>query len=282
MLHGVTVDSLSSNLPLGALYKRNETTFRVFAPTADQVELHLYQAPTGGQGETLDLRHNADGTWETQARVRNGIAGSIDDFADRPGDSLNYVECHDNHTLWDRLTLSAPQASEAERRQMDRLAAAVLLTSQGIPFFQSGQEMLRSKGGDDNSYNKPDSVNEIHWADKLAQADMVDYYAGLIAMRKEHPMFRLHSKDEVRRAFQFDDSGPPQSVAYTLTDVTGKDSWKRARVIFNACAEAQEFPVPEGRWRTFVTGDKAAPGAAFQGQTVRVPGRSALVLGESK
>jgi pullulanase len=97
-------------------------------------------------------------------KVKIGILGSIQDFADNPQESLNYVECHDNHTLWDRLVISTIDDSnltEADRRAMARLGAAILLTSQGIPFFQSGQEFLRSKAGNENSYNKPDAVNML-------------------------------------------------------------------------------------------------------------------------
>src|SRR6185436_9850886 len=85
--------------------------------------------------------------------IKRGICGSIDDFTDSPLETINYVECHDNHTLWDRLVISTidnASINDADRRAMDKLAAAVLLTAQGIPFLHAGQEFLRSKGGDHN------------------------------------------------------------------------------------------------------------------------------------
>src|SRR5262249_13526254 len=137
---------------------------------------------------------------------RKGIRGSIDDFADSPLEAINYIECHDNHTLWDRLLIStADNASvtSADRRAMDKLAAAIIFTSQGIPFIQCGQEFLRTKGGDHNSYDKPDAVNMIRWREKAEHHDVVEYYRGLIELRRAHPIFRLETADAAQRAVKF-------------------------------------------------------------------------------
>lgn len=220
--------------------------------------------------------------------IRKGIAGSIDDFAAGPNETINYVECHDNHTLWDRLLMSTeqdPKVSDADRKAMDRLAAAVLFTSQGIPFIQSGQEMLRTKHGDDNSYNKPDSVNMIRWDQKLENQDVVGYYQGLIGLRKNHPMFHLASAEEIRQGLRFLDS-PAKTIAYTLTDPTGRDSWKRAQVVFNASAASQTLKVPSGHWKVFVDGQNAGDqpltnsAVKWEKGKLVVPPRSAVVLGE--
>src|SRR5262249_57214686 len=110
---------------------------------------------------------------------RKVIRGSIAVFADSPLEPINYIECQDNHALWDRLLIStADNASvtSADRRAMDKLAAAIIFTSQGIPFIQCGQEFLRTKGGDHNSYDKPDAENMIRWREKAEQHDVVEYY----------------------------------------------------------------------------------------------------------
>lgn len=225
--------------------------------------------------------------------VRLGIAGSIDDFTDAPVESINYVECHDNHTFWDRLVISTsedPRLTDADRRAMNRLGAAILFTSQGIPFFQSGQEMLRSKGGDDNSYDKRDAVNMIRWNDKEENADMVGWYCGLITLRGAHPLFRLGRADEVRQALRWLDRDlgltlPPETLGYVLTDPSGRDEWSRATVLFNASAKAVDMPIPEGRWRVFVNGFEAKTtplGAPKSPTRARVPARSAMVLGEPR
>jgi len=212
-------------------------------------------------------------------RVRSGIAGSIDSFADSPQESLNYVECHDNHTLWDRLTLSAPQATEEERKKMSRLAAFLLFTSQGVPFFQSGQEFYRSKGGEDNTYNLPDAVNMIRWSQKKQHLELFHYYQGLIQLRKTHPMFRLTSASQVRSALNWNQA-PEGCLAYTLKHPAEQDPWQAACVLINPRAEEQAFVLPSGEWRLYVDGERAQPqGLAerYQG-TVKLPPRSGWLL----
>ena len=87
-------------------------------------------------------------------------------WAKEPTQTINYMSCHDNHTLWDRLTLSQPNATEAERIAMHKLAGAIVLTSQGIPFLHAGVEMLRTKNGVENSFESPDAINRIDWSRK--------------------------------------------------------------------------------------------------------------------
>lgn len=232
--------------------------------------------------------------------VKLGIRGAIDDFADSPLESINYVECHDNHTLWDRLVISTIDDADinaADRRAMDKLAAAILFTSQGIPFIQTGQEFLRSKGGDHNSYDQPDAVNMIRWREKADHQDIYEYYQGLISLRRAHPLFRLELAEQVRRAVKFldDDWGfalPANCVAYLIEDVTGEDDWSRALVILNPNAKAVEMTIPEGRWRVFgnhkevstiplrLTSPLVTAGQLTVSATVSR--RSALILGEVK
>jgi len=228
--------------------------------------------------------------------VKLGVRGAIEDFSDSPLEAINYVECHDNHTLWDRLVISTvdnAQITDADRRAMDKLAAAAIFTSQGIPFIQAGQEFLRTKGGDHNSYDKPDSVNMIRWRDKVKHRDVYDYYRGLIALRCAHPLFRLETAAEVRRAVWFFDDQlrltvPPGCVAYLIEDPTGKDSWSRAIVLLNATARLNQIDLPEGNWQVF--GDsrevsllplKLRTNMISDGNAVVAP-RSALILGEPR
>jgi pullulanase len=230
---------------------------------------------------------NADG-------VKRGIRGSIDDFAASPLETINYVECHDNHTLWDRLLISTAEnasVTEVDRRAMDKLAAAVLFTSQGIPFMQCGQEFLRSKGGDHNSYDKPDAVNMIRWREKAERSDVVEYYRGLIELRRAHPIFRLETADQVRQAVKFLDDYlglpvPPGCLEFLIEDVTGRDAWARALVLFNAQPRALEFAIPAGAWKIFADNRRAGNTEILQSAAkvsdgrVTVPARSALILGE--
>lgn len=226
--------------------------------------------------------------------VKKGIQGAIDDFADSPLETINYVECHDNHTLWDRLLISTAENASitaVDRRAMDKLAAAIIFTSQGIPFIQCGQEFLRSKGGDHNSYDKPDAVNMIRWREKAEHHDVVEYYRGLIELRRAHPVFRLETADEVRRAVKFLDDDlelatPTGCIGFLIEDVTGRDEWSRALVLLNPQAKAMEFAIPAGEWKIF--GDNRRAGnlelrqsaAKLGAERAWVAARSALVLGE--
>ncbi len=106
---------------------------------------------------------------------------------------INYMTSHDNHTLWDKLAMSAPEADEAAKTAMVRLGASVVMISRGTPFFLAGEEMLRTKQGDGNSYKSSDEVNNLDWEALVpgsAQAETAAFYRGLIAMRKENAFLR--------------------------------------------------------------------------------------------
>ncbi len=252
------------------------------------------------KGNVFDAR--ATGFVQTGANVqtvRVGVRGSIDDFTDTPQESINYVQCHDNHTLWDRLVISTIDnalITDADRRAMNKLAAAVVLTSQGIPFIEAGQEFLRTRGFDHNSFDKPDSVNMIRWRNKAENPDVHSYYSGLIKLRLAHPLFRIGSGDAVRRAITFLDERlgiefPFACLGFQIEDVEGRDTWSRAVVLFNGQPRAQDLPVPAGRWAVFA--DHLGSGvhplrwmcssvSEKSESLVTVAGRSALILGEEK
>ena len=103
---------------------------------------------------------------------------------------INYMSSHDNRTLWDILKNADPNATVTERFAMNRLGASLVLMSRGTPFFLAGEEMLRTKGGNENSYNASDAVNNIDWAALAPDTDayaMMLYYRDLIALRKANP-----------------------------------------------------------------------------------------------
>ena len=105
---------------------------------------------------------------------------------------VNYMSAHDNNTLWDKLLLSNPDASDDRRNKMNNLGAAILMISRGTPFWQAGEEMLRTKGGDENSYKSSDAVNNIDWSvlqTGSREYETMQYYKGLIEMRKSFDVF---------------------------------------------------------------------------------------------
>ncbi|MBU1077772.1 MAG: type I pullulanase [Spirochaetes bacterium] len=204
------------------------------------------------------IQGKADG--DTVTKIKKGITGSIDDFTLIPLESINYVACHDNHTLWDRINLSLKQNNdpandnEKIKRNMQKLAGALVLLSQGIPFLHSGQEMCRSKKGDENSYNKDDSVNQIYWNLKEEYNDVFQYYKGLIAIRKAHPAFKLKKGSTVKKELKFIDA-PYGCIAWRIKD--RKDKWKDILILINPHRTGQAFSLPSGSWKQVVNEEKA-------------------------
>ncbi len=123
------------------------------------------------------------------APIRAALSGEFPEgfWTDDVRQTINYAECHDNLTLFDKLNASFDGADfeYTERVKLaEKTAAALIMLSRGLAFIQAGQEFLRSKNGDSNSYNKPDSVNSIKWNGVTENSDIVDYYRGLIAIRR--------------------------------------------------------------------------------------------------
>ena len=105
---------------------------------------------------------------------------------------INYMACHDNHTIWDKLLASNPDASDEERFAMNRLGISIIMIGKGTPFFLAGEEILRTKQGDHNSYKSSDAINNLDWAsytEGSLQMQMHDIYRDLIKMRRENDVF---------------------------------------------------------------------------------------------
>ncbi len=120
------------------------------------------------------------------APIRAALSGEFPNnfWTDNSAQTVNYVECHDNLTLYDKLNISLNGADRERIIKADKMAAALIFLSRGIVFIQAGQEFLRTKNGIDNSYNSPDSVNSLKWDMVTENRDTVEYYRGLIAFRK--------------------------------------------------------------------------------------------------
>lgn len=169
-------------------------------------------------------------------------------FATAPGQVISYCECHDNHTLYDKLAIANPGSSEEERKDMHRLALSIILTSQGIPFLHAGTEFLRSKQGVENSYKSPDSINAIDWSLKSRHTDLVRDIITLIHIRRSHPAFRLRTAEQVASLIRFLDDTPEGTVAYTIDGSGIDDSWKKIWVAMNNHREKRKMHLPQGDW----------------------------------
>ncbi|MFU1798709.1 type I pullulanase [Paenibacillus azoreducens] len=186
--------------------------------------------------------------------IRMGVAGGIEydsklrQFAIEPVQNVNYVECHDNHTMWDKLVLSTEEATDEARRSMHRLGSAIVLTSQGIPFIHAGQEFMRTKNGEENSYKSPDEINWLDWERCAAHIGDVKYMQRLIQLRKEHPAFRLRTSAQIKKHLFFEEA-PACCVAYTLRDHAGDDASKHLYVLYHAKAGDTTLKLPAlGTW----------------------------------
>lgn len=206
-------------------------------------------------------------------------------WAKEPGQSINYVSCHDNYPLWDKLSVSCPEASEEKKKAMNRLCAAIVFTSQGVPFIQAGEEFLRSKplpekkGFAENSYNMPDTVNSIKWDNIHEYPDMIAYYKGLMALRKAHPVFRMQSEAEMTQNLCFLSDTPENVVAYLLKGKGADDTPENILVIFNGNDEEILYNLPEGKWKILVDDKTAgADGKKNISEKADVKPLSALVL----
>ncbi len=227
----------------------------------------------------------------TEESVKFGIVGSImhpqidytsinysDSYwANEPWQSMSYVSCHDNHTIYDKLKVSRKDASEEEIIAMDKLANAVVMTSQGVAFMHAGSEMLRTKNEEHNSYNLPDAINQIDWNWKVAHANVVDYYKNLIALRKAHPAFRMTTADQVRSNLEFKkiETG---LISYQISNNANNDDWKNVYVIYNAKTKPIDYKL-NGEWQVAVIGDDFdLEGSKTIKGTINVPAISMMVL----
>ena len=206
-------------------------------------------------------------------------ANSKEPYAAAPTQVINYVSCHDDLMLTDKLRLSMPDATDADRQRAARLAQTIVFTSQGTPFMFAGEEIFRDKKGVHNSYKSPDSINAIDWSLKHANADQFEYYKELIKLRKAHPAFRMTTAEQLSKHLKFDKT-EPGLVSYTLTDHANGDEWKDIKVIFNGSTEAREVKVPKGDW-TVIADDgqiNASGLGTSKGGRLTVAPTSALIL----
>ncbi|MBE5927502.1 MAG: type I pullulanase [Lachnospiraceae bacterium] len=199
-----------------------------------------------------------------------------------PNLNINYLSCHDNYTLWDKITKSNPGLINDTKVKMNKLAAAINFTSQGIPLFLSGEEFLRTKNGDHNSYMSPDSVNLMDWSLVDDNKDVVSYYKGLIAFRKMHKGLRMTSEAEINKNLKFI-SSMNNVIAYTIDAKNVGDISDKILVAFNPNSSEQTLTLPTGKWQVCVNGKKAGNvSLATVSGKLKMDGYSAYVLVQGK
>ncbi|MCW6659293.1 type I pullulanase [Aerococcaceae bacterium NML191292] len=189
-----------------------------------------------------------------------------------PNQVIQYVEAHDNFTLYDKLVHTNPQDDEQTRQKRHTLATSMVLLAQGVPFLHAGQEFLRTKQGVENSYKSPDAINVFDWSRAEQYHEAIDYVKGLIAVRKAHAIFRMTNYEAIAEAAQ-----PIQVrdgvIAYRLNEYV---------IIFNANEAVVEVAdIPTGDYTVLVQNGIANPTGLTQlavHSSVEVAPLSAWVL----
>lgn len=260
-------------------------------------------------------------SWYEEA-VAEGMMGSIHDFAHAASETINYVTVHDNLNLWDKVLTcmgmghearflhmknGAPAdgediwgkvtecqpyfavshddilSSEPVRRSL--LANSIVLLSQGIPLIHAGDELLRSKFGDHNSYRSGDAVNAIRWINKERFFPVFQYYKGLLELRRNHSAFRMYDREQIENHMEIIQRGD-HMVAYRLNNYANGDSWSDIVVIANGGRNETivELPATPYGWNVVVNEKRAGVETIMKVDTskVAVPGLSMMVLREDK
>ncbi len=262
----------------------------------------------------------ATGNTSKEGDIKEGVLGSIYSITDAPTETINYVTAHDNLNLWDKVIKTqgleqqegfvnirdgqivnggsveeavksaTPHSAVDLNNVLDNetvkrtlLANGIVLTSQGVPFIHAGDELLRTKYGDHNSYKSPDAINQIIWEYKDKFVDVNKYYKGLIELRKSHPAFRMTTKEDIEKnidVYKTEDG----LVAFNIKNNANGDSWRNIVVIYNANSESKLVELPKETMWNIVVNEKQAGTTTLEvldnANEVNVEGISVMVLWE--
>ncbi|MFK7775316.1 MAG: type I pullulanase [Saprospiraceae bacterium] len=244
---------------------------------------------------TADAKAFISGEKDLEESIKFGIVGATQHpqldyskvnyskapWANQPAQCINYVSCHDNNTLYDRLNISCPKATEEEKIKMARLALGIVLTSQGVPFLHAGSEFLRTKNGVENSYESPDSINQIDWSRKNQYLSTVQFVQSLIKMRKGHPAFKMTNQKDIAANLKFL-SSKNNLITYQIDGAAVGDSWKKIVVVLNGNSNHQSVQIPKGNWRCIVKDGKVEEinSKKFSGGKLQINGIDMIILAQ--
>lgn len=177
-------------------------------------------------------------------------------YTKNPLQNINYLSCHDNYTLWDKINKANSSATTANKIKMNNLAAAMNISSQGVPLFLSGEEFLRTKGGEHNSYISSDAVNLMDWSRIDDYASVVDYYTGLIKFRSTHAGLRMTSAEDIAANMHYLTTGS-NVIAYTIDGDANGEISDSVLVAFNPYSTSKSLSLPTGTWKICLNGEEA-------------------------
>ncbi len=208
--------------------------------------------------------------------LQNIIKGRTN-WASSPAQIVNYNSCHDNNTLFDKLAIANGEMNTGVVAQKNKLAAAILFTSQGAVLFPEGEEILRSKEKakttesnddienslvqrfDSNSYKSGDSVNAMKWSNLAdpVYKDMYEYYQGLIAFRKAHAGLRMTDAASVEKYITFTEGLPKGVTAFSINGTYPKETASQLYIMYNTTGAETEIDIPAGDWKIYVNNQYA-------------------------
>lgn len=196
-----------------------------------------------GKGYINGDQHNGIKAWS----IVEGLKGSIYTITYKPDETINYMDAHDNYTIWDQIEksqntniISGQYRNSIGVDELDNynvrqnlLGASILFTAQGIPFFQSGAEFLRTKQGDHNSYKSSDEVNGVKWSDKAKFYNVFKYYKGLIELRKNFKCLRMVSPDDIKRNLNIKFAHNDEKSGVIISSIKDSENDEELLFIFN-------------------------------------------------
>ncbi|MEE1095578.1 MAG: type I pullulanase [Paludibacteraceae bacterium] len=189
----------------------------------------------------------ASGNTASRDAVRYGLV-ACPDWSGEPMQHVSYITCHDNYCLRDRIEVAAAEETEATKLRMNKLAQTAVMVSQGMTFFYGGEELFRTKQGVENSYQSPDSINVIEWANKQTYNDLYTYYREIIKIRRQHKGFRLGTAELVKNHVEFPETTQEGLIIYRIKDLQGIDTSASLVVLLNGTPEPMEVEIPQATY----------------------------------
>ncbi|MEE1069587.1 MAG: type I pullulanase [Paludibacteraceae bacterium] len=223
----------------------------------------------------------ASGNTASRDAVRYGLV-ACPDWSGEPMQHVSYITCHDNYCLRDRIEVAAAEETEATKLRMNKLAQTAVMVSQGMTFFYGGEELFRTKQGVENSYQSPDSINVIEWANKQTYNDLYTYYREIIKIRRQHKGFRLGTAELVKNHVEFPETTQEGLIIYRIKDLQGIDTASSLVVLLNGTAEAIEAEVPQATYIVLAQDAQANANGmgTIEGGKVQVAPYSATILAQ--
>ena len=226
----------------------------------------------------LDKINNDEESWKRWKRMLEDGDPLV------PSQMVNYVGAHDNLTLYDKIDKSAANETDDIKAKMYKLCYSTILTTRGLIMIPEGDEFMRTKFGNNDSYSAGDAVNGVNWERKRTFKSIFEYIKGLIKLRKEHPAFRMSDPNEIREKLTFLKLPEDDIVGYTISDHANGDVSDKIVVVHNGDWQQKEVKLPCRGWSVLVNGEKAGTDVIenIDDDKVIVPAHTTMVLSDSE